>query len=389
MIERILVTLISFILFIYVFLFKMMKKNDTTYLVIIIGQAIGIFINFILITSGFLSEAFFRIIVYLLGIIIPAIVLIMELKGINFAEIANVFISKVYIYLNNRKKAKMILVEFVSKYKESYLGHKMLAEIYEQEGGMRKAIDEYVKVLDIKSSDYNSYYKIAYLLNELTQKEESINMLKKLVKKKPDMYEAVDLLANLLIEKKEYKEVIKTYNNNLKYNEDKYETYYNLAISYSMINDFSLAKDCYKKAIELNNNLYNAYYNLGQISLLYRDLEVAEDYFSKSINEQMEAKAYYELSKIYIIKNQKEKAIMFLNKAIEQDSNIYERAKSEPVLFALKNNIIKPQKETIREDNRLEKEKIVEEYLNDTYNLTKVLDEKNNNKINKFKWQQS
>ena len=40
------------------------------------------------------------------------------------------------------------------------MAHKMLAEIYEKEGGMRKAIDEYVIAVDLNKKDYDSYYKI-------------------------------------------------------------------------------------------------------------------------------------------------------------------------------------------------------------------------------------
>ena len=52
------------------------------------------------------------------------------------------------------KKAKNLLVKFVSKYPDSYEGHKLLAEVYEKEGGMRKAFDEYVMALDIKGNEY-------------------------------------------------------------------------------------------------------------------------------------------------------------------------------------------------------------------------------------------
>ena len=45
MVEKIIFSLISFLLFAYIFLFKMMKKNDTTYLAILICQAIGILIK--------------------------------------------------------------------------------------------------------------------------------------------------------------------------------------------------------------------------------------------------------------------------------------------------------------------------------------------------------
>ena len=39
-----------------------------------------------------------------------------------------------------------------------------------KEGGMRKAIDEYVTAIDIKKNDYNSYYKISELLRDLGKK---------------------------------------------------------------------------------------------------------------------------------------------------------------------------------------------------------------------------
>ena len=47
------------------------------------------------------------------------------------------------------------------------MGHKMLAEVYQKEGGMRRAIDEYVTAIDIKKNDYKSYFKIAQLLKDL------------------------------------------------------------------------------------------------------------------------------------------------------------------------------------------------------------------------------
>ena len=45
MIGKIIFSLISFLLFTYVFIFKLIKKNDTTYLVVIIGEAVGILLN--------------------------------------------------------------------------------------------------------------------------------------------------------------------------------------------------------------------------------------------------------------------------------------------------------------------------------------------------------
>ena len=64
MVEKIIFSLISFLLFAYIFLFKMMKKNDTTYLAILICQAIGILINLIRILFNILNNAFAIVIMY-------------------------------------------------------------------------------------------------------------------------------------------------------------------------------------------------------------------------------------------------------------------------------------------------------------------------------------
>ena len=45
------------------------------------------------------------------------------------------------------------------------------------------AIDEYIKVLDLDSKAYDSYFKIAVLLKELGNNEDSLDMLTKLEEK--------------------------------------------------------------------------------------------------------------------------------------------------------------------------------------------------------------
>lgn len=112
-----------------------------------------------------------------------------------------IIMAQSYIWMNKPKKAKKILIDLVSKYKESYIGHKMLAHLYEKEGGMRKAIDEYVQVLDIKKNDHDSYYKISVLLNDLGKKEEAIEMLRTLLKNRPQKYEASEMLRKNILRK--------------------------------------------------------------------------------------------------------------------------------------------------------------------------------------------
>lgn len=376
MVEKIIFSLISFLLFAYIFLFKMMKKNDTTYLAILICQAIGILINLIRILFNILNNAFAIVIMYVFSIIIPVAVFFLENKDINCSEWLQVSLAKTYRLLNNDKKAKDILINVISKYDKSYNAHKILGEIYEKEGGMRKAIDEYVKVLDLKPSDYVTYFKISTLLKELGKKDEAIQMLKILVKRKPELVEANKMLAELLLEEKKYKQAITIYVQAIKYDPNDAQMYYDLGIAYSRMNEFSLAKECFKKAVEEDSNYYNAFYRLGQISLLYRDIESAEKYFLESIYGETESKSYYQLAKIYMIKNNKPKAATNINSAIQLDYKYYKIAIEEPIFLPIKQMIIKPEEESSPKIKESNKEKEISDYLDDTYNLTKYLNNK-------------
>lgn len=194
MIGQIIFTLIAFILFVYIFLIKLIKKNDTTYLIILAMQATGILLNLIRISFEKLNGVFFTFLLYCLCIIIPIAICILEHKKINVSEILRIVIAQLYIFVNKPKKAKKVLLDLVHKYKNSYIGHKKLAQIYEKEGGLRRAIEKYVYALDIRKNDYESYYNISVLLNKLGRKEDAIEMLRNLLKYRPNTYEASMLL---------------------------------------------------------------------------------------------------------------------------------------------------------------------------------------------------
>ena len=387
MLEKILVTLISFILFSYMFFFKMFKKNDSNYIVFLVIEAIGILVNFIQIIFGVLNNTFGNVIVYLFAIIVPVLVFALEYKKINVSEFIHIGICKVWVWLGENKKAKENLISLTVKYPDSYYAHKMLAEIYEKEGGMRKAIEEYVKTLELRRNDYKSYYRISLLLRDLGRNKQAKQMLSNLLKVKPEHYPATKMYVELLIQDEEYKKVINFINKALKFHQNKQDLIYNLGIAHVKTNDFSLAKKSFEQVINLNNEHFNAYFRLGQIALLYRDYDLAETYFLNSTYNEKEAKSYYELTKIYMMKNQKDKAALTIQKAIDSDGKFYQIAKEEPMLFGIKQFIKKPEISVEgKEDNKDSKlEEKIEEYLNDTYNLTKILNKQEESKKN-FEW---
>ena len=288
MIVQIIFTISAFLLYIYILLFKLIRKNDTTYLVLLGLQSLGILLNLLKINYGILHGILWNIVLVLLCIAIPLLVIIIEYKKVNVSEIIKIALAKSFIKINKEKQAKKILIDLVRKNNNSYIGYKMLGDLYEKNGGTRKAIIEYVQALEIRKNDYNTYYKIAILLNKLDKKYEAKEMLQNLLKNRPQMVEASELLGEIYIKEKEFKQAIEIYTNAIKYVPDNYQIYYNLGVCYSRINDFDIARKCFQKAVELKEDYYIAYYRLGQIALLYRDFENAEENFAKSLYTEKE-----------------------------------------------------------------------------------------------------
>ena len=334
--EQLIFTVISFAIFVYMF-FRMIKNNDTTYVIILVLEAIGIALNFLEVLFDVKLNIILVILKYILSIMVPIIIVLLERKGMNFDEFLAITRAKFFLMLGNDKKAKQILINLVTKRSQSYKAHKMLAQIYELEGGMRKAIDEYVQAVDINKKDYASYYRIAELLNSLDKKDEAAQMLFTLLGKKPEMLEATNLLGEILLEQERYKEAVTIYQEALKFNPLNYDINYNLGIAYTMLNDFQNAKLCYEKAAEINSLSYHAKYYLAEIALIYKELEEAEQKFLEAIEDEiLSADGYLELSKIKLIRGDKESAIKYANIAIDQNSKkIVEKIKNDSIFIPI------------------------------------------------------
>ena len=395
LIERIIFNILAFVFFILMFL-KMVKKNDTNYVAILTIQALGITLSFIEIMNGIIQWSNIKLFSYILSIFLPLLIFYLDNRNVNIIEIAYICVAKILQFLKKDKKTKKILNDLINKYPSTYFGHKMLASIYEKEGGMRKAIDEYVKAIEVKRNDYDSYYKISELLNSLSQKDEAITMLNNLLKIKPDYYKASRLLGELLIENNMFKEALNVYKEAMVYRPNDYEIYYYMGIVYTNLNDFKNAKIAYEKASQINHLQYKSKYYLGKISMMYNDVNLAEKYFIEALSgEEVEAWSYYQLARIYMIKSDKEKAIVFLNKAIELDSNFIDEYKKDSIFIPIKvyisnkvnNNIVEKEKSlsTIEKDvlDHLEKTGSVMENLSDLeYKVRKKEKERERNKEN-------
>ena len=358
-----------------IFFLKMMRKNNSLYLTSLILQVIGIIINFLGLSIGFSINLFFKALFYIISIGIPLAILILEFKKIDLVETTYIGIAKGLLFIKNTKQAKKMLLDLIDKNPDSKIAHKMLAEIYENEGGIRKAIDEYVKVVDLDGEAYESYYKIAIHLKDLGNKEDSLKMLSKLVNKKPDYIDACISLSDALCEEERYKEALSIINECLRYNPNDFDIYYNLGMIYTMLNDFSSAKEAYEKAAIINTLEHHTNYNIAMIELILGELDEAERYFNTCLeDEKLSPNAYYQLAKICMLRGDKETASQYLNLAIELDNKLYTKAMEENIFIPIKGYINYPfmDKEDYLDeemDEVISKEEHIMNHLEDTYKL--------------------
>jgi len=373
---------ISIALFVIMFL-KIMLKNDIISFISLILQAIGVGIRFIALIFKLEINMFFEILTYLTSVIIPLFLIICEYNKINLTDKIYIFIAKCFLLIKDTKNAKKILLALIEKNDKCTEAHKMLAEIYEKEGGIRKSIDEYVKVVDLDQNAYDSYFKIAVLLRELGNNQDSLDMLTKLVNKKPDYLEASIALSDMLCMNERYKEAISVMNEVSKYHPNNYDVYYSMGMIYTLLNDFSTAKSCYEKAAIINSLEHNSDYNIAMIELILGELEESEKYFTRCIDdENLGALAYYQLAKIYMIRGHKETAVQALNIAIELDKKMYKKAVEDRVFIPIKGYIDYPnmdeEEDQIEEEvsKETDKEELVRKHLEDTYDLVGQLNYK-------------
>ena len=76
LLEQLLFTFISFALFVYMF-FRMISKNDTIYVAILVLEAIGIALNFVEVLFSIKLSVMFVILKYLLEVSLPILIIIL------------------------------------------------------------------------------------------------------------------------------------------------------------------------------------------------------------------------------------------------------------------------------------------------------------------------
>jgi len=282
---------------------------------------------------------------------------------------------RMLLMFSSNEAAKKYALKIIDKYPRNGEVHKILGRLYEKEGNINVALDEYIRAVELNNSDYEMHYKVAELLQKNERNDDAIIMLQDLLKMKPDYLEASKLLGNILYDEERFKEAVSVYMYALRYNPTDYDLYYNLGMTFTRLNDFQKAKEYYKRAAVINSYLFNGQYNLALIAMIQGELDEAQKHLMEALQqEELEPMVYYYLAQIAMMREEKQKAVDYLNLALELDSKIEEKIKNQPLFGPIQDRIRIPNEPSRKIKITLSKKEIdTNHYLEEMFNLVDSL----------------
>lgn len=240
-----------------------------------------------------------------------------KIEELNAMDLSNKGSSLFSLGLN--VEAKVVLKDAIKKNKNKNFcsPHHNLALIYESEGKLDKAKEEYYKVL------------------KYAPKHET-----KLI---PVYARSNNNLGNILLEERECDKAIKHFKNAIRSSKNHYRAHYNLANAYYTCKKpliFAFKK--YLDAININPNYVEAYANLGVVAYDLKWFECSEKAYKKAIRIKKDyPEVYFNLGNLYWTKNKPRRAIdAYLNFIRYAGPNLtYQVKKAEKIISSIANPV--------------------------------------------------
>jgi tetratricopeptide (TPR) repeat protein len=218
--------------------------------------------------------------------------------------------------------------------------HVLMARIYENQGRLDKAIEEFeiLRKLEPKSMDILLYSARLYSLDE--KMDVAIKLLENALEMEPQNDQIYHSLALAQMSNQENGKAVESMKKALALNPKKDSYYFELGALMEKAGDFKGAIENMRQAIEINPLHSNAHNFLGYIYALEgRDLDRALEHLKKALTIQPRNGYFLDsLGWIYFKKGDSEKALAQIQKALiytDPDPVLYDHLGD--ILFSLKN----------------------------------------------------
>ncbi|MBW2029582.1 MAG: tetratricopeptide repeat protein [Deltaproteobacteria bacterium] len=159
--------------------------------------------------------------------------------------------------------------------------YKTLGYLYTEVGQIKKAIENYLKALEMDKNDPNLYYNLSYLYEKTGRRERADFFLAKAVSIKSDDLESRLKLAERLIQKGRYRDAEKYISQVLKRNPNSVEALLLRLKITERRKDKKAQKKVYKKILALDPKNDTVIYNLGVLEYETGNLEASRGYLEK------------------------------------------------------------------------------------------------------------
>lgn len=212
---------------------------------------------------------------------------------------------------------------------DSLEAHKLLGSIYFQiikseepqrspasSDYLKKAIQEYLIITRLDSSDTNSLITLGLLYRYDGQAEKATETVKKVLELAPSNEMGLTTLAQIYSEQGNPQEAINVFKRALEINPDSPRILAELAFAYEQAKDYKNSIQTYRKAIEADEDSLELSKRLAEVLLEDNQDVEAEKAFLKILEaDPDEGRAYFRLGQIYRSRKDFEKALNNFNKA--------------------------------------------------------------------------
>lgn len=185
------------------------------------------------------------------------------------------------------------------------------------------AITEFYRALAIKFNDYMIYNKIGLTYQLAQNFKQAKKAYEKAKKIDPNRIEAINNLGTVFYLQGKYGKAVRNYKKVIEINPNLATVYQNMGTAYFSMKKYDLGFKAFKEAYRLDPHIMERTPSLGTIS--------------KTINTNQGIQNYY-LAKIYASNGELEKALSFLEKAIENGFNDFEKIRKDPDFEKLRQN---------------------------------------------------
>lgn len=246
--------------------------------------------------------------------------------------------GNVYVELNEYAKAEKDYFQALALRSDSFIVRNCLGHLYSMSGEYSKSIKWYTEVISVyrkkdKWMGYNDRGTVYNDMGEVDKALDDFNTALNLIPPEMKNYNLAKSIiyqnrGNVYYHKGESNKAIADYESSITLNDADYVSRNNLAAVYKRTGDYYKALDLYSEALKkADNNRWKAkiYLKRGGVYELLKQFENAKREYELSIQkDEKYADAYKFLGTIYYGEGDYDKAIKYLSKAVELNSDYWE-----------------------------------------------------------------